>query len=215
MTAGPDATIRILLADDHELSRAGVRAALEGHGFDVCAEAGDADAAYDAAVRVQPDVCLLDVRMPGGGVQAAARIHGVLPDTAIVMYTVSASDEDLFDSLRAGAVGYLLKRTDPTRLPHAIRGVLAGEAALPRTLVSRLVDEFRDRGGRRIGGAELTPREWDVLERLRDGATTAEIATRLSVSPVTVRRHVSALVRKLGVADRDAAVRLLDQRSDG
>ncbi len=207
--------IRVLVADDHTPTRSGVRAALEGHGFEVCAEAEDADGALEAARRERPDVCLLSIRMPGGGIAAAARIHAEMPKVAIVMLTVSTSDEDLFDSLRAGAVGYLLKSTDPNRLPHAIKGVLEGEAAVPRVLVARLVDEFRTRGRRRrlAGVADLTSREWDVLERLADGATTAEIAARLSVSPVTVRRHVSALVRKLGVSSREEAVRLLDERS--
>jgi DNA-binding NarL/FixJ family response regulator len=207
--------IRVLIADDHTPTRSGVRAALEGHGFEVCAEAEDADGALEAARRERPDVCLLSIRMPGSGIAAAARIHAEMPKVAIVMLTVSTSDEDLFDSLRAGAVGYLLKSTDPNRLPHAIKGVLEGEAAVPRALVARLLDEFRTRGRRRrlAGVAELTGREWDVLERLADGATTAEIAARLSVSPVTVRRHVSALVRKLGVSSREEAVRLLQKRS--
>jgi DNA-binding NarL/FixJ family response regulator len=207
--------IRVLIADDHMPARAGVRAALEGHGFEVCAEAEDAEGALEAARRERPDVCLLAIRMPGGGISAAGRIHTEMPNVAIVMLTVSTRDEDLFDSLRAGAMGYLLKSTDPGRLPHAIKGVLEGEAAVPRALVARLVDEFRTRGRRRRLGAEaqLTSREWDVLERLADGATTAEIAARLSVSPVTVRRHVSTLMQKLGVSSREEAVRLLGERS--
>jgi DNA-binding NarL/FixJ family response regulator len=180
-------SIRVLIADDHGATRAGIRAALHGHGFEVCAEAAEAEAAVEAALRERPDVCLLDVRMPGGGIAAAARIHAALPRTPIVMLTASAVDDDLFESLRAGAVGYLLKSGSPTRLPHAIRGVLQGEAAVPRTLVARLVDEIRERGRRRLGDAELTPREWDVLERLGEGATTAQIAERLSVSPVKGR----------------------------
>ena len=207
-------SIRVLIADDHVAARAGIRAALTGHDFEICAEVGDADGAVEAALRERPQVCLLDIRMPGNGIAAAARIHAELPTTAIIMLTASADDQDLLDSLRAGALGYLLKRTDPDRLPHAIKGVLEGEAAVPRVLVSRLVDEIRQSGRRRLRGTALTPREWDVLERLRDGATTAQIAERLSVSPVTVRRHISDLVRKLGVSSREEAVRLLDERSD-
>jgi DNA-binding NarL/FixJ family response regulator len=203
-----DGAIRIIIADDHGAARAGVRAALDGHGFDICAEAEDAEGAVEAALRERPDVCLLDIRMPGNGITAAARIHSALPGTAIIMLTVSADDGDLFDSL--------LKGTDPVRLPHAIKGVLEGEAAVPRVLVARLVDEFRGRGRRRrLADVELTPREWDVLERLREGATTAEIAERLSVSPVTVRRHVSDAVRKLGVSGREEAVRAIDERRSG
>jgi DNA-binding NarL/FixJ family response regulator len=137
-----------------------------------------------------------------------------MPDTAVVMLTVSRNDRDLFDSLRAGALGYLLKDTSAERLPEALRGVLRGEAALPRQLVARLIDEFQERGRRRTSdaiskrGVRLTSREWEVLDLLCDGRTTEEIAARLFVGAVTVRSHVSAILRKLGVPNREAAVRL-------
>jgi DNA-binding NarL/FixJ family response regulator len=185
----------------------------------VCAEAGDAEQAIQAALRESPDLCLLDVRMPaGGGIRAAAEISERLPSTAIVMLTVSLEESDLFDSLRAGADGYLLKDTDPDRLPFALQGVLDGEAALPRTLAARVIEEFRSRDGRRRlllerrHGAKLTVREWEVLEGLRLGHSTKEVAEDLRVSPITVRRHVSEIVRKLRVRDRAAAVRLIDRR---
>jgi DNA-binding NarL/FixJ family response regulator len=169
-----------------------------------------------AAVRERPDVCLLDIRMPGSGIQAAQAIAQQVPESAIVMLTVSRSDTDLFDALRVGAAGYLLKDTDPERLPHALRGVLEGEAALPRRLVTLLIDEFRQRSRHkrlrlvRRGGVDLTTREWEVLELMRDGLSTGEIAERLFVAPVTVRTHVAAILRKLQVRDRKEAVRLLD-----
>ena len=212
------APLRVLVADDHPPTRARVRAALEGHGFAVCAEAADASTALAAATREHPHVCLLDIHMPGGGIHAAADITAALPDTAVVMFTVSRSDADLFDALRAGASGYLLKDTDPARLPLALQGVLDGEAALPRNLVTRLVEEFRQRGRRKRlplrgrQGVELTSREWEVLEFMRDGLTTAEMAERLYVSKVTVRTHVSSILKKLRVPDRAAAVRLLEER---
>jgi DNA-binding NarL/FixJ family response regulator len=212
-------SVRLLLADDHPPTRAGIRHALEADGFTICAEAEDAESAVEAAARERPDMCLLDVRMPsGGGIRAAAEISELLPSTAIVMLTVSLDESDLFDALRAGADGYLLKDTDPGRLPFALRGVLDGEAALPRTLAARVIEEFRSHEGRRRlllerqHGAKLTAREWQVLEGLRQGVTTAAIAERLSVSPVTVRRHVSEVLRKLRVSNREAAVRLLDRR---
>ena len=132
--------VRVLVADDHPAARAGVAYALEAAGFEICAMAEDADAAVTEAVRCSPDVCLLDVHMPGNGISAAGRITARLPQTVVVMLTVSRNDADLFDSLRAGAAGYLLKDMDPRRLPAAVEGVLKGEAALPRTLVSNARD---------------------------------------------------------------------------
>jgi DNA-binding NarL/FixJ family response regulator len=208
-----DHVLTVVLADDHAPTRLGVTAVLERSGFRVVAGVEDADAAVAAVEREQPDVCLLDVRMPGDGIAAAGRIARAHPSVAVVMLTVSREDADLFASLRAGAAGYLLKDTDPDRLPHALRGVLAGEAALPRDLVARVIDEFRERGRRRVPlaerGVELTSREWEVLELLREGLTTGQVAARLFVSQVTVRSHVAAVVRKLGVPDREAALRLV------
>ena len=156
--------------------------------------------------------------MPGNGIAAAAEIRSRLPDTTIVMLTVSDDDADLFAALRAGASGYLLKDIDPARLPHALQGVLDGEAAMPRTLVARVLEEFRSRGGRPrvfLPGRrpiELTPREWEVLELMREGLSTAEIAARLFVEPGTVRSHVTAILHKLHVTNRKSALQLFDKR---
>jgi DNA-binding NarL/FixJ family response regulator len=206
-------TLRVLIADDHAATRAGVRESVEEGGFEVCAEAANAQDAIDFALRERPDACLLDVHMPGDGIRAATEISEELPDCAVVMLTVSRNDSDLFHSLRAGAAGYLLKDTDPSRLPDALRGVIAGEAAVPRALVARLIHEFRDRGTRRLPmiggrGVELTSREWQVLDLMAEGLSTAHIAERLFVSPVTVRRHISSIVTKLGAPDRAAAISL-------
>ena len=208
--------LTVLVADDHAPTRAGVRDALGDDGFTVVAEAAGADAAVELALRERPDVCLLDVHMPGGGIAAAARITENLPESAVVMLTVSRDDEDLFAALRAGAAGYLLKDMDPARLAPALRGVVAGEAAVPRTLVARVVEEFRSSERRpslplvRSRGARLTAREWEVLELLRERLTTGEIAHRLGLSAVTVRRHVSSILAKLRVPDRRAMQRLLE-----
>lgn len=195
----------------------GVRELLEDEGFEVVAEASNALAAVEAAVAERPEVCLLDLHMPGGGgVAAAAQITRQLPEAAIVILTVSRSDEDLFEALTAGAKGYLLKDTDPDELPKALRRVLAGEAALPPALAARLISEFRDRARRRrlptVRGreVELTQKEWQVLDGMRDGLSTKEIAEQMFVSTPTVRSHVSAILRKLAVPDRQAAIRLLE-----
>jgi DNA-binding NarL/FixJ family response regulator len=207
----------VLLADDHLPTRTGVRAALEGAGLVVVADVGSGDAAIKAALEHKPDIALLDVRMPGDGIVAAAEIASRLPETVVVMLSATAEDEHLFEALRVGARGYLLKDTDPDRLPMALEGVLSGEAALPRTLVSRLIEEFRTRDRRRRipmlrpGGQQLTEREWEVLELMRDGLRTKDIAARLTISEVTVRRHVSATLRKLQVKDRSEALDLLEK----
>ena len=207
--------LRVLIADDHPMARVGVRIALERGGFEVCAEAADADSAIEAAERELPDICLLDIQMPGSGIHAAEEIGKRLPDSAIVMLTVSRIDTDLFDALRAGATGYLLKDIDPTRLPMVLRRVLDGEAALPRHLVALLIDEFRERGRRRPllkrRGVVLTDREWEVLELMSQGLTTFEIADRLFIEPVTVRTHVSAILKKLHVSSRKAALQLIQR----
>jgi DNA-binding NarL/FixJ family response regulator len=209
----------VLIADDHPATRAGIRSSLEAGGFRVCGEVGDAKAAVELALIERPDICLLDVHMPGNGIAAASRISSALEETAIVMLTVSRSDQDLFDSLRAGASGYLLKETEPERLPLALKGVLAGEAAIPRSLAARLIEEFRERGRRRklplIGrrGIELTSREWEVLDLMRQGSTTEQMAGRLFVSPVTIRTHISSILKKLHVTDREAAINLLESAS--
>jgi DNA-binding NarL/FixJ family response regulator len=207
----------VVLADDHPPVRAGVRAALERDGFVVSAEAADGRSAVEAALREQPDIVLMDINMPGNGIEATRAIARQLPQTAIVMLTVSRADTDLFDALCAGASGYLLKDIDPARLPAALRGVLEGEAALPRHLVALVIEEFRERRRHRRlplvkeRGVDLTEREWEVLELLREGLSTAEIGERLFIAPVTVRTHVSAILKKLHVPDREAAVRLLER----
>lgn len=211
------APLRITLADDHPPTRAGVRRALEMAGWEVCAEASGAKGAIANAEEYRPDVVLLDIHMPGGGVAAAEKTSAALPGSAVVMLTVSRNDGDPFAALRAGASGYLLKDIDPDRLPLALEGVLRGEAALPRNLVARLMEESRGRGRRRMTlpnrqPVNLTSREWEVLELMGEGKRTSEIADRLQVSAVTVRTHVSAILRKLHVKDRAEAVELLASR---
>lgn len=207
--------IRVLVADDHAPTRAGVRASLGSVGFEVVAEASNARQATKLAVELAPDVCLLDIHMPGGGISAAETISRTLADCAVVMLTYSREDDDLFDSLRAGARGYLLKDMDPDRLGPALHGVLSGEAALPRALVSRVLQEFQGRSRRKLfvraqRPTQLTSREWEIMELLRDGLSTAEVAGRLFVTPGTVRVHVSSVLKKLQVPNRAAAVRALN-----
>jgi DNA-binding NarL/FixJ family response regulator len=193
--------------------------ALERGGFEVCSEVSTAHDAVEAALRERPDVCLLDVNMPGGGASAASNITARLPHTVVLMLTVSKEGDDLLESMRRGASGYLLKDMDPKRLPAVVRAALAGEAPLPRRMTGFLIEELRhDQHHRRPpvvehGRAELTRREWEVLDQLCDGAGTADIAERLFLSQVTVRRHVSAILHKLDVSSREEAVRLVERTS--
>ena len=203
-----------MIADDHAPTRADVRAALEAdRGFVVCAEAADAPGAISAAVRHRPDLCLLDLQMPGGGLAACWEIVSRLPETKVVLLTVSEESDDLFGALRSGAAGYLLKDIDPRRLPLALRDVVAGKPAIPRTLVGRMIDEFRSGDPRRRSitptpdlRSRLTSREWQVLELLAQARSTAEIAERLTISQSAVRAHITAVVQKLGARDRADAV---------
>ncbi|MFF0944947.1 response regulator [Kocuria sp. CPCC 205300] len=206
--------IRVVIADDHARVRAAVRRALETGGCEVCAEGASADDAVRLAVEHRPDVALLDIHMPGSGIRAAELISRSLSRTAVVMLTRSDDDEDLFDALRAGAAGYLLKGADPATLPGALRGVLAGEAAMPPALVTRVLQEFRAPGRRMFrrtsdAAGKLSPREWEVMELLAEGRSTEEVAGKLFVSPTTVRVHVSTVLRKLRVKDRASAFRVL------
>jgi DNA-binding NarL/FixJ family response regulator len=213
--------IRVLLADDHVPTRADVRQALEADpDMVVIAEASDAPGAVEAAIAEQPDVCLLDVRMPGSGIAAVWEIAARCPGTRIIMLSISSDDADLFGALRAGADGYLLKDMEATRIPFAVRDVLAGKAALPRALTARVLEEFRDTAPRwrsvdlGDGAERLTSREWEVVALLRRGLTTRQIAKRLVLTPATVRTHVAAAVRKLGVPDRESLLQQLDRTAE-
>ncbi len=207
-----------MLAYDQAPARAGIRRAIEPHGLRVAGEAASASEALRMAFALRPDICVLSVELPDNGIDAARAIKQALPATKIVMITASPREEDLFGALRAGADGYLLMSTSASRLAHALRGVVNGEAALPRGMTARLIQEFRERGTRHrvnlpagAGEAELTAREFEVLTRLRRRERTADIAAHLSISEVTVRRHVSSVLRKLGMPNRRAALEILEQ----
>jgi DNA-binding NarL/FixJ family response regulator len=207
---------RVLLAAHRPAERGGLRLALAGNGFEVCGEADNAVTAIALAGETQADVCVIALDLPGSGIAAAARICSDVPRTAVVMLANELHEDDLFDALRAGAMGFLTASMDPARLPHALRGVLRGEAALPRKFVGRLVDELRDRGRRRVAvgtrdSVELTSREWQVLELLQQRLSTKQIALRLGITQVTVRRHVGSILQKLDVQTRAEAIALLGE----
>ena len=217
MTAKP---ARVLIAESQLPTRQGIRLVLTRNGFEVCAEAVDATAALRAALRERPALCLVDANLPGGGIRAVGRIASRVPETEVVVLTDVADENELLEALRAGASGYLQKNLEPKALARALHATLRGEAAFPRALLGPVVEEFRARHDRRrlrLPGrpaVELTRREAEVLDLLRRGLATGEIADRLDISPVTVRRHVGLLLRKLRVPDRAAALKLFE-RSEG
>jgi DNA-binding NarL/FixJ family response regulator len=192
-------------------TRRGIRLLLERNGFSVCAEAGDAEGAVSAAVRERPALCLVDA-----GIPAVERIKARVPETTVVVLATAVDEDGIVDALRAGASGYLPKTVAPGGLARALKAAVRGEPLVPRALLRPVVEAFRGRERRRrlnIPGRpaiELTPREAEVLELLRQDLSTAEIAARLEISPVTVRRHVGTVLRKLRVSNRAAARRLLD-----
>jgi DNA-binding NarL/FixJ family response regulator len=212
-----DGSHSIVIGHGHAPTRIGVRQALRHSSFEIVGEADSAAEAVRLCLVERPELALLDVELPGGGLWAAREISTGAPCAAIVMLSTEAADGSLLGALRAGAIGYLMMDLDPARLSHALERVLNGEAVVPRRLVARLIEAVRAQGrllltenGR---GARLTKREWQVLELVHEGFTTVEAAEQLFLSPVTVRRHLSNVVKKLEVADRAAAVELLGERA--
>ena len=205
--------ISVLLVEREPTTRAELRRLLEDDEMMVCAETGDAEATIETALRERPDVCLLATSLAGDETGAIAEITATLPQTVVIVLAGAAERDRLVSAIHAGARGFLLKDMNPERLPHAIRGALEGEPAIPRRLVWELLGEFRRRGDRTVmapsGAAKLTQREWEVLELLAEGRPAAEIARRLSLSPITVRRHISAATTKLGVSSRNEAIELV------
>ena len=180
-------------------TRLGVRLALEGMAT-ICAEADDREGALRQALAERPDVCLIGRSLPGGGIAAVREICAALPTTAVVVLADSNDVDDLLASLRAGAIGYMSVGFEPAQLRRAIIAVHTKEAAIPRHMVRDLVDEIR--ALERAADGDLTLRQAQILTMLRRGHSTARIASSLSISPVTVRRHISVLVRKAGVSGR-------------
>ena len=209
---------RVILADADAPTRMGLGMALRSAGIAVVGEAQDAEAAIAAIMRTSPDLAVIAADLPGGGTEVLARVSAVRPGVRLVMLTARPSGDELLSAVLAGASGYLSRAIDPERLPAALKGVLAGEVALPRRHSGRLLDALRTRTAQRApvsahATAELTKREWEVLQLLTDGHETAEMARRLGIAEVTVRRHISTLVAKLGVRDRRGAVALMLGRS--
>jgi DNA-binding NarL/FixJ family response regulator len=202
MTDGPPP--RLIIVDDHELAREGLRAVLEANGFDVVACAADGAQAVECVVREVPDLVLMDVRLGPGidGLEATRRLRALGSTARILVLSLHDSPAYVREALAAGASGYVLKDTVIGDLRDAIRRVLAGQAVIPLDLASAaLRDERRDLDV----AALLTAREIEILRHVADGCTNKEIARLLAISPATVKAHMERIIAKLGVADRTQA----------
>ncbi len=205
---------RVLLADDHVLFREGLAGIIGAQpDLQVVGEANDGLEAFVKAQELKPDLILMDVQMPGmDGIEAVRQVKQVLPETIIVMLTVRSDDDMLFDALKNGAQGYLLKEIRSQELLEMLRGALRGEAAISPTLAGRVLSEFRrlSKGGiaAHEDDNELTEREEQVLSQVSKGATDKEIAAALSISLNTVKTHIRNILAKLHVSTRREAAKV-------
>jgi DNA-binding NarL/FixJ family response regulator len=202
--------IRVVLVDDQAMVRAGLRALLNAEdGVEVVGEAGDGEEAVSVVLETRPDVVLMDVRMPGvDGLEATRRIiaHDELRDVKVLVLTTFEIDEYVFEALRAGASGFLLKHEEPAELARAVRVVAEGEALLSPSVTRRVVETFAEgappSGPKTALIEELTEREAEIVALVGTGLSNEEIAERLVISPATARTHVSRAMLKLGARDR-------------
>ena len=210
-------SLRLLIVDDHPLTRDALASLLAQHGFDVVGQASDGTEAIELAAALGPDVILLDLSMPGlDGLDALPRLREAAPGCEVVVLTASEDDANLLAAIRGGAAGYLLKSEPPERIVEFLRGVGRGEAALSGAIARRLLEQVREGGGRGAGGgvpdsiaAVLSAREVEVLLLLDERLDTDEIAKRLFISEHTVRSHVKSVLAKLGVSSRREAIEAL------
>jgi DNA-binding NarL/FixJ family response regulator len=206
---------RVLIVDDHPLTRDALATLLAGNDFDVVGQASDGQEAIELAGRLRPQVILLDLSMPGlDGLSALPGLRSAVPDAEVIVLTASGTEDNLLAAIRAGAAGYLLKSEPPDKIVSFLRGVVRGEAALSGEVARSLLDQVRD-GGYRNGGVPddiagaLSAREVEVLLLLDEHLGTDDIAKRLFISEHTVRSHVKSLLHKLNVSSRREALEAL------
>lgn len=199
--------IRVLLADDHALFRKGLASLLSGDkGFKVVGEAQDGAEALNKAKDLKPDLILMDVYMPGGnGLEATRRIKEALPSAKVVILTVSEEDKNLFEAIKYGAHGYLLKKIEPRDLFEMLRGVFRGEAPISRATAAKILNEFAAQAHRapeEMPEEKLSPKEREVIELLTKGWTNKEIGNKLGITENTVKNHLKNILDKLHLENR-------------
>ena len=204
------ARVRVFLVDDHVLFRNGLRALLGEHGIDTVGEVGDAERAFGPILRLKPDVVLMDLSLPGlSGVEATQRLTALAPDVEILIFTAHARDQLVVDAVQAGACGYLLKDAPTDDLVRAIEAAARGQASLSPGATTVVLDRLRGsryaRSTARAPDTDLSWRELEVLALLVEGKENAEIAQTLSISPETVKHHISRILAKLKVPNRTLA----------
>ncbi len=203
--------MRVLLADDHALFRAGIASLLKAWGMETVGQASNGLEALEQARALRPDLVLMDIGMsPCNGLEATRLIKAELPETKIVIVTVSDDDDDLFEAIKSGAEGYLLKDMSEEELGRTLTGIATGEPALSPGLAAKILDEFarvsRDGTPKEVESDGLTPREREVLELVVTGATNREIAAALFISENTVSFHMKHILAKLHLKNRAQAV---------
>ena len=200
--------IRVVLVEDHALFRKGIVSLLTGEpGFEVVGEAEDGLQAVERVREVMPDLVVMDLNMPRTtGLEATRRILEEFPYIKIVILTVSEDDQDLFEAIKAGAQGYLLKKIEPKALFDTLRGVMRGEASISRIMAAKVMGEFSRQSTRVASGAdpspELSPREIEVLELVAHGKSNKEIAVALNIAENTVKNHLKNILEKLHLENR-------------
>jgi len=201
--------IRLMLADDHQMLREGLRRSMVDQGFDVVGEASDGMEAVEAAFRLRPDVILMDVTMPEmDGVEATRRIRQSLAETRVVMLTMHADQDVLANAIRAGASGYLVKDCSTDEIADAVRMAATGDTPISPQLAASMLDEVRRLDQRHAADEDriVTRREEEVLQLIADGCSTPEVAERLFISQKTVKNHLASIYQKLDARDRTQAV---------
>ena len=210
--------VRIALGVLDEPTRAGLRLALRFPDLELAAEAVDREGLLSAAVSRQVDVCLIATDLPDGALDAVRALAGEVPSTRAIVLSRAPCDEEFLDAMRAGAIDYLGQDIAADRLAAVIRAAAAGEAVIPRCFAATLLEEIHGRDRLRAvvsrhASSPMTAREWEVLRLLAEDLSTAQLAHRIGISQVTVRRHLSSAVAKLGLPGRAAAVSLLRSQS--